>query len=143
LLTASSTHLGAQPDASSRFYQDVRNNDLASLRSLIKSSDVNTKDERGSTPLMFAAAFGSVDGMKLLLDAGAEVNAKNAFDVTALHWCAGDLAKVRLLLPKGADVNARSKQGRTPLIVAAAYDGNLEVVKLLIGKGADMAAKDG
>ena len=144
LLATSSVYLGAeQPDASNRFYQAVRNNDLASLQSLIKSADVNSKDERGSTPLMFAAAFGSVDGMKLLLDGGAEVNAKNAFDVTALHWCAGDLAKVRLLLAKGADINARSKQGRTPLIVAAAYDGNLEVVKLLIEKGADMAAKDG
>src|SRR5206468_720220 len=70
LLATSSAYLGAeQPDASNRFYQAVRNNDLASLRSLIKSADVNSKDERGSTPLMFAAAFGSVDGMKLLLDA--------------------------------------------------------------------------
>jgi ankyrin repeat protein len=126
---------------SDSFYLAVRNNDLAALRSLVKTADVNTKDQRESTPLMFAAAYGSLDAMQLLLSAGADVNAKNAFDATALLWCAGDLAKVRLLVEKGANVNARSKQGRTPLIIAAAQDGNAETVKLLIEKGADVSAR--
>jgi len=69
---------------SDRFYQAIRNNDLTALDSLIKSSDVNTKDERGSTPLMYAAAFGSLNEMQLLVAAGADVNAKNAFDSTRL-----------------------------------------------------------
>jgi ankyrin repeat protein len=128
-------------EPSDRFYQAIRNNDLASLGNLVKTSDVNVKDQRESTPLMYAAAYGSLDAMKLLLDAGAEVNAKNAFDVTALLWCASDLAKVRLLVDKGANVNARSKQGRTPLLIAAAHDANSETVKLLIEKGADVSAR--
>ena len=128
-------------EPSDRFYQAIRNNDLASLRALVKSSDVNIKDQRESTPLMYAAAYGSLDAMKLLLDAGADANAKNAFDVTALLWCTNDLAKARLLVEKGANVNARSKQGRTPLIIAAAHDGNSETVKLLIEKGADVSAR--
>ncbi len=129
-------------DASDRYYQAIRNNDLASVRSLLKASDVNLKDQRGGTPLMYAAAYGSIEAMNMLLEAGADVSAKNAFDVTALHWCSGDLAKVRLLVSKGADVNARSKQGRTPLLIAAAHDGAFEIVKLLIEKGADISAKD-
>jgi ankyrin repeat protein len=56
-------------------------------------------------------------------------------------WCSNNLEKVRLLLDKGADVNARSKQGRTPLVIAAAHDGNIEVMRLLIKKGADVKAK--
>ena len=55
-----------------------------------------------------------------------------------MMWCATDIEKVRLLLSKGADPNARSKQGQTPLLIAASTDGNLETVKLLLEKGADL-----
>jgi len=129
-------------EPSDRFYQVVRNNDIASLRTLLKTSDVNLRDKRGATPLMYASAFGSLDAMKLLLAAGADVNAKNAFDATALMWCVNDLEKARLLVAKGADVNARSKQGSTPLLIAAADDGASEVVKLLLERGADILASD-
>src|SRR5690348_16862374 len=83
-------------DAGDRFYQAIRNNDLATLRTLIKTSGVNVKDQRESTPLMYAAAYGSLDSMRALLDAGADVNAKNAFDATPLLWSANNLDKVRL-----------------------------------------------
>ena len=128
-------------DASDRFYQAIRNNDLSTLRTLLKTSDVNLKDQKESTPLLYAAAFGSVDAVKILLDAGADVNAKNALLVSPLLWCAGDLEKVRLLVSKGADVNARSKQGQTPLLIAASHDGASEIVKLLLDKGADASAR--
>ena len=128
---------------SDRYYQAIRNNDLSTLGSLIKSSDVNTKDERGGTPLMYAAAFGSLDAMKSLVAAGADVNAKNAFDSTALLVCATDFSKVRFLVEKGANVNAQSKPGRTALLIASGYDGGSEIVKFLLEKGADVAARDG
>lgn len=125
-----------------RFYQAIRNNDLSALRGLIKSAGVDTKDERGGTPLMYAAAVGSLDAMKLLVSAGADVNAKNAFDAPALLACASDLAKVRFLVEKGADINARSKPGRTALLIASGYNGGSEIVKLLLDKGADINARD-
>ena len=128
---------------SERFYQAIRNNDALGLAGLIKNSGVNTRDERGSTPLMYAAAFGSLDAMQALTAAGADVNAKNAFDSTALLACTTDLAKVRFLIAKGADVNAQSKPGRTALITAAGYSGGAEVVKLLIDKGAKVNVRDG
>ena len=138
-LLLSGLGIAVAQEASDSFYRAIRNNDLASLRSLIKTSDVNTKDQRESTPLMYAAAYGSIDAMKLLLGAGAAVNSKNAFDATALMWCANDLAKVDLLVEKGTDVNARSKQGRTPLLIAAAHSGNFEVVKFLVEHGASLS----
>lgn len=130
-------------EPSGRFYQAVRNNDIVSLRALLKTSDANLRDKRGTTPLMYAAAFGSLDAMKVLLAAGADVNAKNAFEATALMWCVSDLEKARLLVAKGANVNARSKQGSTPLLIAAADDGASEVVELLLERGADASVFDG
>ncbi|HTS48751.1 MAG TPA: ankyrin repeat domain-containing protein [Bryobacteraceae bacterium] len=128
---------------SERFYQAIRNNDAPALAGLVKNSGVNTRDERGSTPLMYAAAFGSLDSMKALVAAGADVNAKNAFESTALLGCATDLAKVRFLIDKGADVNAQSKPGRTALLIAAGYNGGSEIVKLLLDKGAMVSVRDG
>ena len=42
-----------------------------------KAAAVDTRDQRGTTLLMHAAAIGSPDAVKLLLDSGADVNAKN------------------------------------------------------------------
>jgi ankyrin repeat protein len=58
-------------------------------------------------------------------------------------WAAGDPVKARMLIEHGANVNAVSKQGRTPLIIAAAHNGAGETVRLLLEKGADARAKDG
>jgi ankyrin repeat protein len=126
----------------SRIYDSIRNGDTGGLRKLLTDSGPDTKDSRGTTPLMYAAALGNPDTMKALIDAGADVNAKNDFDITALMWCATEEAKVRLLLGKGADVNARSKQGITPLLIAAGTDGNSGVVKMLLDKGADLDKAD-
>src|SRR5438477_11690556 len=65
-----------QPEAD-RFYEAIRSGDVARVRSVIDSGiDVNLVERRGgATPLMNAAAFGSSDAMRLLLDKGAKVNA--------------------------------------------------------------------
>ena len=84
---------------SDEVYAAVRANDLARLRTLIASpADANARDEQGDAPLLYAAAVGSPEAMKLLLDKGADVNAQNAFGTTALMISAVDIAKVRLLV---------------------------------------------
>ena len=124
-------------------YQAIRQNDLPRLRAMLASGPAaNLRDSRGVTPLMYASTAGTVDAMKMLVDAGAEVNAKSGLDATALLWGAVDLAKVRLLIDAGADVNAKSKIGRTPLIVAAGCAGSADTVRLLLSKGADAQIAD-
>src|SRR4051794_2006632 len=128
------------PSASDRYYQAIRNDDLAALKSLALSADINARDQRGATPLMYAAAFGNAAQVKLLLKAGAEVNARNTFNASALIWAGGDPVKSTMLIESGADVNVKTQQGRTPLLMAAKRQGNADLVRLLVAKGADVHA---
>jgi len=123
-------------------FEAVRNGNLTFLRRHISSTNANAREARGVTLLMHAAAFGSAETVRLLLESGADVNAKNDFSATALLWAARDTEKARVLIEHGADVNAQSKQGRTPLMMAVQRDGGSDVVALMLAKGAAINAKD-
>ena len=98
---------------------------------------VNGKDAGGSTALHHAAGYGPAGNLQLLIDKGADVNAKNRRSSTPLHWAIHDEAKVRLLLSKGANVNAKQAQGRTPLYLAAMLGKSGPTMRLLFTSGAD------
>ncbi len=134
-------HAAIAVEDATPLFQAVRNNDLAFLKKNLNQSNIDSRDDHATTLLMHAADFGSPEAMRMLLAAGAGVNARNAFDATALIWAARDPVKVAMLLAAGADVNAVSKRGRTPLIVAAS--GSSASVRLLLAKGADANAHDG
>ena len=93
--------------------------------------------------LVKALENSNTEKLKLLLEAGADVNVKNTYGYTPLMKAAfyGKLEVVKLLLESGADIEAKDKFGWTSLMVAAFY-GKLEVVKLLLEAGADIEAKD-
>ncbi|PWU05425.1 MAG: hypothetical protein C5B51_14275 [Terriglobia bacterium] len=129
-------------EASERFYQAIRQNNLTELTSLLKSGSVNQKDARGGTPLLYAAAIGSLDAVHLLCVNGADVNAANDFGATPLMLAIGEPEKAAFLIGRGADINARSKMGRTPLLLAAATDGVSQTVKLLLDRGATLDIRD-
>lgn len=136
------TGLALADQAIDDFYAAIRANDLSGLAKLVEASGANLADDRGITPLMYAAAIGSPEAMQLLMDKGAEVNAKNTFLSTALIWAAADPRKAKMLIDRGADVNAASKLGHTPLLVAALSDPSIATVKLLLAKGANIKAAD-
>jgi ankyrin repeat protein len=117
----------------------VRTGNRSEIEQLIAASPelISGKDAGGSTALHHAAGYGPLDNLQLLIDKGADVNAKNRRGSTPLHWAIHDEAKVRLLLAKGANVNARQAQGRTPLCLAAMLGNGVPTVRLLLSKGAD------
>ncbi|KAH7114765.1 hypothetical protein B0J13DRAFT_488099, partial [Dactylonectria estremocensis] len=96
------------------------------------------------TDLMLASYYGHRVVVKLLLEKGAEIEAKDSeHGRTPLSWAAenGHEAIVKLLLEKGADVESKAEYGRTPLWWAAEH-GHEAIVKLLLEKGADVQCKD-
>ena len=100
----------------------------------MRSIDVEAKGgEYGMTCLQTAAQNGHLSICRLLIDKGAQVEAKDNTDWTPLHWAAnaGHVEIVRLLCDRGADVEARNRWGRRPL-QSAAYHGHISVVKELI-----------
>jgi ankyrin repeat protein len=142
-LTAQVPAPAAQSEAD-RFYDAIRSGDAAKVRSLLDAgADVNLVERRGgATPLMHAAAVGSVQTMRLLLDKSANVNAKSYGGVTPLMWAVADLAKVRLLVERGADVNLASSNGRTALELAAMGASSGPIVQYLLQRGANPKAVD-
>ncbi len=90
LLVAFNVSAQEQP-ASQRFYQAIRNDDVETLRLLVKTLGADVRDPLGQTPLMIAAAFGTEAAIKLLVAGGADVKAVSDGGVTALHWAARDV----------------------------------------------------
>jgi len=73
------------------------------------------------TPLLSAAMYGRVETALLLIEAGADVNARDTNDSTPLLWAAQKCEAhelVRALVEAGADVNAKAKGGGNPLMMA-------------------------
>ena len=127
----------------SELFQAIRNGDIAFIKAHLTKAEIEVRDGRGATPLMHAAAFGNLETLKLLLDAGANANVHNDFDATALLWAARDPDKARLLIERGADVNVQSRQGRTPLMIASLRRGGSAIVALMLAKGADVKVRSG
>jgi ankyrin repeat protein len=92
----------------------------------------------GITPLMYAALYGDVASARLLLDMGADANARNDAGATALMWAVDNLETTKALLERGADPNVRSADGRTALLLAAGRPGASDVVKALLDRGATL-----
>jgi ankyrin repeat protein/mono/diheme cytochrome c family protein len=128
----------ADPEAA-RLMASLRAGDAAGFRRALSATPVaaTRNGSDGITPLMYAALYGTASDLRVLLDAGANPNAKNDAGATALLWAVDDAAKTRLLIARGAEVNVRSLDGRTPLMVAAGQAGSSEVLTLLLDKGAE------
>jgi ankyrin repeat protein len=115
----------------------IRRNDAAAVTKLAASStNLNAHDDTGATPLMYAALYASADVMKILIAHGADVDAPNNNESTALMWAAYDTEKTRVLLDNGAMVNAVAKDRSSALSVAV-RSNNLNSLRLLLTHGAD------
>jgi ankyrin repeat protein len=119
-----------------------RANDVISA--LEEGADVQYQGAHGGYSSLFMAALGGyTDCVRVLIDAGANLEAAEQGGYTALMISAGrghaDCA--RLLLGAGCDVDAKNVLGQTAL-VRAACGNHVACVRLLLDAGCDKVAKD-
>ncbi len=153
--------IGADPNGRNAFGQTALvnaawNGDLNGARALIfMGANVNQEQEGAlhgmlpsGTALHVAADGGRIEICKSLLEAGADVNAKNQKGTTPLlvGLSGGTIACVPTLLAHGADVNARDMQGRTALMFLMNYASDdpavHSILSEVLAKGADANARD-
>jgi len=110
---------------------------------LTKEEQEEVLQSQANEKFLDAAQKGNLQKAQKALRAGANVDAKDKYDQTALmlasHCGLTDL--VGLLIKAGANVNAKYKDGCTALTWAS-MNFNTDIVELLIKAGADINAKD-
>lgn len=104
---------------------------------LIPVTEPGTSTAGGATALHLAASR-SVSDTSLLLQRGADVNARDNRGWTPLHSAvsAGQSRIVQILLLKGADTTLENNRGETPVEMANRR-GNAEIVNLLAKQEGD------
>lgn len=106
---------------------------------LAYGANPDMKDESGFTPLHICCRNGwngHMDIIKILIDAGADINSICIYGSTPLYLASrnGNLDIVKLLISKGA-IHKACNDNDYPIDRAAEY-GHLDIVKLLINAGA-------
>ena len=121
--------------------------DAGAIQSLLAAGANCRRVDKQQISALFHAARRDKECVDLLLEAKADVNARDCTSNTPLHVAAisvketGPLEKVKSLLNAGADIDAQDVIGRTPLNRAIDQD-NQDVANYLLEYGADLRIYD-
>lgn len=134
---------------------------------LLFQCGINTRDKKGRTPLHRVWCGDRAAVVKLLLDAGADIDAQDKEGCSVLHRACyiGHLDVVKILLERGANVHItdaaddslllelgigvncadnlqNSRTGNTPLHLAALFNERTDIATLLLDHGANVNAQN-
>ena len=130
-----------RPNPEAQLYQAFANaiadeKQRETVEKMAESPDaVHARGLTGETPLIAACMLNKPDIARLLIEKGADVNARSNRNGTALTNC-DDPELAKLLIEKGAAVNAQGLADETALHLAI-RDGMLELARVLLENGAD------
>lgn len=116
-----------------------RNDGALVKRLLADGAPLEHRNASGATPLLVATHANAVEAAGALIDAGADVNAKDHIhDSPYLYAGArGHLDILKLTLANGADLKSTNRYGGTALIPASER-GHVETVRTLIEAGVEV-----
>ncbi|WP_017663024.1 ankyrin repeat domain-containing protein [Baaleninema simplex] len=112
--------------------------------------DENLEEDEDSDNRLFDAACRALEIVRLLIDAGADVNLPNCNGTTPLEivleqgmmdWIEQSAEMVKLLIEAGADVNVAGDRGETPLMKLARYNRK-DICQQLLQAGATVNTQD-
>ena len=126
--------------------QAIEKDDLTTVQTLLTNEvDINCIVLFNKTPLTYAIELRSLDIAKLLVEAGAEINARepvgNARQALHIAVDVADAEFIKFLIDRGADINGQDGCGSTPVIVAS-FHGRLEAVQVLSSYRANLLCQD-
>ena len=110
--------------------------DSSILRTLILGgADINAKGRAGKTPIMEAARLGLFQNVKILAEAGADLEARDDLERNVVMFGAmakhGSVDVVKYLLENGAPDFTFTSKGETPLFLAIDYGNTSTALYLL------------
>ncbi len=127
------------------FFDPITSRDSQKVAEVIKKGgNVNDFITLNDKPLHYASRIGEVNIVKMLIDAGADVNAQTQTDkITPLHDAArnGNLTVVIILCNAGGKVNLQDENGETPLHMAAQY-GHKAIAEECVRREADCSLRN-
>ena len=107
--------------------------------------NIHFEDGNGTPSVLIAMKKGYTVIAKILINAGADINAKDKMGITLLMIACGKSSQsykeiAELLINKGALINEHDRLGYTPLLLSLS-GGSADIAELLIEKGADVHAQ--
>ena len=118
-----------------------RGDGIAVRRLIADGASVHARDGQGRTALLAATQAPpgvGTEAARLLIAAGADVNAKDHIDDSPYLYAAAEGRNdiLRMTLGAGADLKSTNRYGGTGLIPAA-HHGHVETVRILLGTAID------
>jgi len=132
LILSSFTFVAFAQNLSEELWAATRKGDPQAVQALLaKGAEVNAKTRYGATALAYAADRGYLEIAKILVEHGAQVNAKDTFyGAPPLTWAAynSHVEVVKYLLEKGAE-------GKDDVLTVGIENNNIEMVNAVLAVG--------
>ncbi|MFO7735006.1 MAG: ankyrin repeat domain-containing protein [bacterium] len=105
------------------FFEQIEKVDTETVKLFIEAkADVDAENHKKQTPLMIASIYNLTEIAKMLINSGANINARDKSGKTALHHSIVNGTEIfHMLVSNGADLDKKDNKEETPLHYVARF----------------------